>query len=75
MCDRQQQLDLWRAGYAAGARQEADRSQSVILAGGRAYQAFMLQQLIGVLAELLAGEYNGRHRSRYRAPNGTRRAA
>jgi hypothetical protein len=69
MCDRQQQLNLWRAGYAAGARQQAALDQQALLDSGRAYQAFMLQQLIGQLAELLAGEYNGRHP----APN--RRAA
>lgn len=75
MCDRQQQLALWRAGYAAGARQQAAADRQALLDSGRAYQAAMIQQLIGMLAGLLAGEHNGRHVSRYRAPDGTRRAA
>lgn len=55
MCDRAAQLGLWRAGFAAGAAQQAALDQQALLDAGRAYQAFMLQQLIGQLAELLDG--------------------
>ena len=67
MCDRQAQLDLWRDGYQAGARQQAALDRQAMLDSGRAYQAFMLQQLIAQLAELLDGHV-------YRQPS-SRRAA
>lgn len=56
MCDRQQQLDLWRAGYAAGQRQEAARDRWLVLEGARAYQAFLIRQAVELLAELLADD-------------------
>ena len=54
MCDRDAQLDLWRAGYAAGRAQQAAIDRGALLEGARAYQRLMLGELIGVLAELLA---------------------
>ena len=68
MCDRRAQLDLWRAGYDAGREHQAALDRQALLEGGRAYQAYMLQQLIGQLAELLDADRAARPRPSRRYP-------